>query len=193
MIVINKLSLKEKADFVSSAFKEISDQSRNYSADEVFRRVNLVSRMEKILKTDFRDTQDFIEKVTQFLKKASASLEKNEEKIIRVKSLGDRLRIIRKKLRWDQVQLAECLDVKSKQIISLYEKGLRSIPDGISEWIKDAESMLEHLSRKKVSDLLKMRKSPQEKSTENAKSISPYQETTKSLQSPQISHPSAKF
>jgi transcriptional regulator with XRE-family HTH domain len=95
---------------------------------------------------------------------------------VKVKSLGERLRTVRKKLKWNQGQLAEYVGVKSKSTVSQYEDNKRKIPEDIKEWIERVENMFDHQNkkevRKTVSDMPFLRKPPQEKFTKSAELMS---------------------
>jgi len=78
-------------------------------------------------------------------------------------SPGERLRRLRKKLRWSQGRLAEHFGLKSKSAIARYENDKRKIPEGIKAWIGQTELMLHKKSGKEVSESLKSGKFSQEK------------------------------
>jgi len=108
-----------------------------------------IAEKERRLHTEFIDTEDMKEKEAYC---DARILEAEEQNLpitnIKVKSLGDRLRTIRKKLGWNQEQLAEHFNFTRRTVIN-YEKSSRQIPEDIKEWVKTAESTLKHIGRDK--------------------------------------------
>jgi len=154
-----------------------SGKSRDYvdviCADCTMAIVAGIEKTEENLRTDFKDAKDIEEKKAYYNAKM-----KDAERLgispdkVKVKSLGERLRTVRKKLRWNQARLAEFLGLKSKSAVVRYENNERKIPEDIKEWIKRAEGMLHRYGREKtiekVSDFQKACKSPQEKLPKSA-------------------------
>ena len=108
-----------------------------------------IAEKERRLHTKFIDTEDMKEKEAYC---DARILEAEEQNLpitkVKVKSLGDRLRTIRKKLGWNQEQLAEQINLTRRSIIN-YEKSSRQMPEDIKEWVKTAESTLKHIGREK--------------------------------------------
>jgi len=134
-----------------------------------------VQKLEKELRTDFVDKDDMEEKLSYY-ETEKKKIEKVEESDIttakepldvKVKSLGERLKAVRKKLQWNQKELAEYLGIKSRRTIARYENDERKIPENIKDWIKRLEVKFDHQSKEQVKKLVKtstdfqfMRKSP---------------------------------
>ena len=101
------------------------------------------------LHTDFKDVEDADEKLAYFNTKAKEAEKLNVSPAkIKVKSFGDRLKEIRRKLGLTQTQLAEYFNVKAKSTILRYEKNERKLPENVKRWIQSAESMFRHFKRK---------------------------------------------
>jgi len=108
-----------------------------------------IQDIEGELHTDFKDVEDADEKVAYFNTKAKEAEKLNISPAkIKVKSFGDRLKEIRKKLGLTQTQLAEYFNIKAKSTILRYEKNERKLPENVKEWIQSAESMFRHFKRK---------------------------------------------
>jgi DNA-binding XRE family transcriptional regulator len=139
--------------------------------------VSGVQKTEEKLRTNFKDAEDIEEKKVYYNAKM-----KDAERLgispdkVKIKSLGERLRIVRKKLKWNQNQLAEYLGLKSKSAVVRYENNERKIPEDTKEWIRGVESMFHRYGREKtvekVSDFQKACKSPQEKLPRSAELMS---------------------
>jgi len=113
-------------------------------------KVGGIIRWEKLLHAKFIDTDDYIEKTALYEAKVREAKEINADiSKISVKTLGSRLRALRRKLGLTLAEMAEFLNLQSKSTISQYEKDVRKIPDDIKNWLKAAESAFKHLGREK--------------------------------------------
>ena len=113
-------------------------------------KVGGIIRWEKLLHTKFIDTDDYDEKIALYEATVRGAKEINADiSKIRVKTLGSRLRALRRKLGLTLAEMAEFLNLQSKSTISQYEKDVRKIPDDIKNWLKAAESAFKHLGREK--------------------------------------------
>ena len=110
-------------------------------------KVEYIAGLEKQLHTEFIDTEDMKEKLAYYdVKKEEAKEQNIPVAKIRVKSLGRRLKAIRKKLSLNQEQLANYANLTRRSIIN-YEKSSRQIPENIKEWTMSAESIFKHIGR----------------------------------------------
>jgi len=113
------------------------------------KKVEDIQEWEKLLHTKFADTDDHDEKVALYNAKVREAEEANTDiSKIRVKSFGQRLKILRKKLKLTQRQLSEHIDVTERSVRN-YEKNLRQIPKEMKEWVISAESTFKHIGREK--------------------------------------------
>jgi len=118
-------------------------------------KVEEIERWEKLLHTKFIDTDDYNEKVALYEAKVRESKEINADSEasaiaiskIRVKTLGSRLKALRKKLGLTLAEMAEFLNLQSKSTVFQYEKDVRKIPINIKDWLRSSESIFKHLGR----------------------------------------------
>lgn len=112
-------------------------------------KVEEIEGWEKLLHTKFTDTDDYNEKIALYEAKVREAEEANTDvSKIRVKSFGERLKILRKKLKLTQKQLSEHINITERGIRN-YEKSLRQLPKEIKEWVKTSESTFKHIGREK--------------------------------------------
>lgn len=94
--------------------KIICDRKLASDIESVQARIGITRELEKLLGTDFKDTQDFHFKIQSFLTKG------------RTESPGVQLKKARKKMRWTQVDLAKGLCC-SQQFIAAMEKNKKPL------------------------------------------------------------------
>jgi ribosome-binding protein aMBF1 (putative translation factor) len=120
-------TVEEKRKFVRKAYEMLTDSSRSGNADSVMFRVKLIGCLEKLLRTEFKNTRDFRQKVEDFLQGYDG----------RKMSASRRIRKARKKKKWTQKQLATYLGLKSHVPIVQYEKSQRNPSARVMQWLKE--------------------------------------------------------
>jgi len=90
-------------------------------------RVNAVRYLERLLRSEFRNTRDLRRKVDNYLQNYQ----------IRKGSVGERIKKARKKLGWTQKRLADHFGFKKHVTILNYEKGLRYPPEKVFRWLEE--------------------------------------------------------
>ena len=126
-VEIDLRRIKDKRYFVKKLYQIISNPDRPTDADSFQWRLKAVKVLEKMLRTDFKNTRDFRRKVENYLK--------NYE--IRKGSAAYRIKKARKKLRLTQKQAAEHLGFKTHVTFVNYEKGKRYPPDKVFRWLEE--------------------------------------------------------
>ena len=112
------------------------------------RKTEKIEGWKKLLHTKFIDTDDYNEKVSLYEAKIREAKEANTDvSKIRVKSFGERLKTLRKKLGLTQKQLSEHTNVTERSLRN-YEKSSRQIPKEIKEWVRTSESTFKHIGKK---------------------------------------------
>jgi ribosome-binding protein aMBF1 (putative translation factor) len=120
--------IKDKRYFVKKAYQLITSRTTPTDSNSVQTRVLLAEWLEKFLKTEFKDTRDFKQKIQRYL----------EGYEIRKAPVGERIKKLRKKKGWAQKELAKHLGLKSHVTIVNYEKGLRYPPKKVFQWLDEA-------------------------------------------------------
>ena len=118
-----------KKYFVKKFYQDICDPNRPMDADSVQLRIIDLCKVEKILRTKFKRSQDLRREVEAYLKKYKD----------RKESIGKRIRRARKKKGWTQEQLAKHLSISSRVSISHYERGIRPVPEKVMRWLEKME------------------------------------------------------
>jgi ribosome-binding protein aMBF1 (putative translation factor) len=111
---------------MKKAVQVLEDQNRPQDSDSVQRRVQLIRALEGELRTEFKDTKDFREKVGKYL--AGYDLRKPEP--------AKRVIGGRKKLRITQLELARRLGYKSHVPIAQFERGKRYPTRRVFQWLE---------------------------------------------------------
>jgi DNA-binding transcriptional regulator YiaG len=118
----------ERIERIKRLYQVICNGELGDDPGSLQRRVDIIRYLEGELKTEFRDTQDFHEKIRAFLmyggKKRATE--------------GRRLKEAREKLGWSQQKLAEALGV-SRQTIIRFENNKYRLSRKALKWLKNHE------------------------------------------------------
>lgn len=121
--------IKEKRYLLKKTYQIISNPDRLLDSNSVHWRVNALRFLEHKLRTKFVNTRDLKRKIMDFL---------SDYEVRRI-PVNVRIRKARKKKRWRQKDLANCLGYKCHVPISYFEKGLRYPPAKVFRWLKEVE------------------------------------------------------
>jgi len=100
-----------------------------------------IEQYEKLLRTEFKSTEDYRDKMSQYMAKKETQIvakDMEEAKPIKVFSKGERLRKARKKAGLSQKELASILDI-GQATVAHYEKGLRRLPGEVFKFVAKVE------------------------------------------------------
>ena len=126
-IHIDLTRITEKRYTVKKAYQIIESSNTPDNSNAVQTRVHIIGWLENTLRTDFRNTRDFRQKIEKYLAGYDA----------RQLPVTARIKKARKKSRWTQKELANHLGLKSHVPISQYERGLRRPPKKVFKWLKE--------------------------------------------------------
>lgn len=119
--------LADKAYLVKKIYQIVLNPNRPYDYHSFYRRVDLIAVLERMLRTEFRNTRDMKHKVADFL--SGYDLRKVDTKI--------RIRKMRKGQRLTQQQLAERLGYRSHVPIAQMETGTRPASKRVLAWLEE--------------------------------------------------------
>lgn len=115
--------------FAKKASQILNNKDSPVDRESFEMRVILVNLLERILKTDFKNTSDFRGKIGRFV----------DGYDLRKDKVSERIRKARKKERLTQQQLADKLLFKKHTSIAQYETGKRYPPRHVLEWLESVE------------------------------------------------------
>ena len=118
----------ERAEKIKRLYQTICKGELGDDPNSLQKRVDIIRYLEGELKTEFRDTKDFHEKIRAFLMYGGK----------RRATEGRRLKEARERLGWTQEQLAEALRVHRRTIIR-FESNQYRLSRKALKWLKNHE------------------------------------------------------
>lgn len=121
----------DKRAIVKRIWEILNNPGRPCDHISVNDRVRMIGYLERLFRTQIRNTAQLKELVSRFLGGLDG----------RRLAIPQALKRARKKFRLSQRQLAELLGLKDHTLISKYESGKRAPTGGILAWLKEAENV----------------------------------------------------
>lgn len=124
---IDAKGIHNKRYLVKKIYQTLTNPDRPTDSASFHWRVDAVRYLEKMLRTEFRNTKGFKRKIEKYL----------ENYEIRRRPVNERIKKARKKKKWTQKELATHLSYKTHVPIVQFEKGYRYPPEKVFQWLEE--------------------------------------------------------